>query len=185
MSFKHALDFLAKQEGGWVNDAHDRGGETFRGISRKAHPEWAGWVLVDSGIEDTQDLNLLVCEFYEKHYWFPAHCHELPEPLDLTMFDYAVHSGVNRAITDLQTLARTHVDGVFGPQTRGAVGRRIDAGGARRVAHELLDHRMRFMVRGFRSGAFSRGEPLRFLGGFWKRTLDLAFEIGAAQEDKL
>lgn len=37
-------------EGGYTNNKYnpnDKGGETYKGISRRWHPTWAGWVIID------------------------------------------------------------------------------------------------------------------------------------------
>lgn len=178
MSLERALQFLSKQEGGWANDAHDRGGETFRGIARKHHPDWKGWPLIDSGLRQTSELDQMVAEFYEFQYWQPAHCYELPEPVDLVVFDYAVHSGVKRAVKTLQATIGTTPDGSFGPASRAALVEALATYGPGGVALKVIHERRSFMVRGFRRGSFSPQEPLRFLSGFWKRLTDLAFEVG-------
>jgi len=180
MSLERALEFLERQEGGWGNDPHDRGGETFRGISRVHHPEWEGWPLIDSGMRDTSDLDLMVGDFYEHEYWQPAHCYELPEPLDLVVFDYAVHSGIKRAVKALQSAVGAAPDGSFGDKTRAALGNRFLSLGAAPISMTVVNLRRSFMVRGFRRGTFSPDEPLRFLSGYWKRLTDLAFEVGKA-----
>jgi len=46
--FNVAYKISFKNEGGWVNDPNDLGGETYRGISRRYNPNWAGWAYIDS-----------------------------------------------------------------------------------------------------------------------------------------
>ena len=46
--FHKALKRTAKYEGGYVNDPADAGGETYKGISRRANPKWDGWQLIDA-----------------------------------------------------------------------------------------------------------------------------------------
>ncbi len=36
-----------KHEGGYANNPNDKGGETYRGIGRKANPNWKGWGFID------------------------------------------------------------------------------------------------------------------------------------------
>ena len=45
--FNLAYKKLEVAEGGYVNDPDDKGGETYKGISRKANPNWAGWISID------------------------------------------------------------------------------------------------------------------------------------------
>ena len=42
-NFTQAYNLTSAHEGGYVNDALDRGGETYRGISRVYHSSWNGW----------------------------------------------------------------------------------------------------------------------------------------------
>lgn len=173
---KDALEFLYPQEGGESSDAYDRGGQTYRGISIVHHPDWAGWYHIRGG--DYTAADALVDKFYEENYWKPAHCWELPPPIALVVFDGAVHSGVGRSVGWLQKAVDAFVDGDCGPRTRAAVKRDCEREGAEAVALETLSYRMVFMVRGFRRGSFSPGQPLRYLGGYFKRMVELAYEVG-------
>lgn len=78
ISYKKAM----KVEGGWANDSDDSGGQTWRGISRKNHPNWKGWEIVDhiglisshqsifeSALEKNEELKTLVLDFYKKEFW--------------------------------------------------------------------------------------------------------------------
>jgi len=46
--FNIAYKISFVNEGGWVNDPNDLGGETYRGIARKFNPQWPGWKYIDS-----------------------------------------------------------------------------------------------------------------------------------------
>lgn len=168
MSFDRAIEFTRKQEGGWADDIHDRGGRTRFGISSKAHP--------------TVDLETLTWEkakaIYRRDYWEGAGCDRLPEPVDMVVFDAAVHSGRMRAGQWIQEAVGAKADGVVGDVTVRAVEAECESRGAEAVALRVLQRRRAFMVRGFKHGWFSSREPLRFLGGFWSRTLELAAEVG-------
>ena len=51
--FSEAFTQTAAHEGGYSNDPLDRGGETYRGIARVHHPDWALLVhleLVDDSL---------------------------------------------------------------------------------------------------------------------------------------
>jgi len=137
-----ALEALLIEEGGYVNDPVDRGGETYRGISRVHNPRWAGWREVDALkshhyfpkiLEGSSTLNALVTSFYQQKY-----IRRLPidskSPRGLVYFLLAtsVHMGTFRAIQILQKAlnllnrngkewADIEVDGITGRQTKGAL----------------------------------------------------------------
>ena len=50
--FEAAMDYMQPSEGGYVCDPDDSGGETFRGISRRVWPDWAGWKLIDQAKQE-------------------------------------------------------------------------------------------------------------------------------------
>lgn len=177
MSFEKAFEFMQLQEGHRiVHDPHDRGGRTYRGISERAHPNWIGWRYIDAN--DLKMADTLVPDFYRGEYWIEAGCNHLPEPLDSVVFDAAVHSGPSQSIRWLQRAVDAHIDGDLGPETLRAVENAVRQDGVEAVALETLMYRMTFMVRGFRLNRFSPRDQLRYLGGFWKRTLQLAYEVG-------
>ena len=93
MSFETAYKQTKKFEGGYVNDPVDRGGETFRGISRNNHPGWPGWPFIDGAKAEAWSLGCsspnalagfidsrfqgdavmdkLVRDFYKANFWDP------------------------------------------------------------------------------------------------------------------
>jgi len=89
MSFERAIDFTLKWEGGYSNDPTDPGGETKYGISKRAHPDLD---ITNLTLEDAKDI-------YRTEYWNASGCDNLPEPLDIVVFDTAVNMGVGRGKT--------------------------------------------------------------------------------------
>lgn len=85
MPFDKALEQVLKDEGGYVNDPIDSGGETFRGVSRNNNPNWRGWKLIDEakakGHKTASQINAyfknhaemasIVAEIYRKDYYEP------------------------------------------------------------------------------------------------------------------
>lgn len=76
--FRKALHLLSGFEGGYANVSGDLGGETFGGISRRWHPSWKGWALIDkakaepnfpASLEQNAILRLLWVEFYRGEFW--------------------------------------------------------------------------------------------------------------------
>jgi hypothetical protein len=77
-------------EGGYADDPADAGGETFNGISRRSHPGWPGWALIDEAKAEAGPVKGaalaraidarfkgdpvmagLLREFYKTNYWDP------------------------------------------------------------------------------------------------------------------
>lgn len=107
---EEALTWILKEEGGYVWDRDDAGGETNYGISKRAHPE--------------VDIKNLTPEkaktIYVSDYWNVIKGYALPRPWALTVFDAAVRMGPFRAICLLQGTLGEEVDGIIGPLTRDA-----------------------------------------------------------------
>ena len=178
MSFDDALKHTLQFEGGYANDPDDAGGETYKGVSRRANPGWPGWALVDEAkkgaggkaavingrLNGDQRMEMLVEDLYRKGYWDPLG--ELPERVRMKTFDIAVNAGTARAGKLLQqalnTLgARLKVDGIIGPATRGALGGFPQ--------EDVLDALCRAQEGHYRSLVKSRPANAKFLKGWLKR----------------
>ena len=136
-SFDRAYTETMRIEFGYVNDTDDPGGETYNGISRRYHPDWLGWFIVDEASDKTQlrdnvKLKALVRQFYYNEFWRPLRCDELPPEIAAELFDTAVNVSERKAVKILQKslniLNRNEklypdlkVDGSIGPVTIGAV----------------------------------------------------------------
>lgn len=112
-----AFDHTLKIEGGYVHDLDDAGGETYRGIARRFHPSWPGWVVIDQargepGFPANLDqpgrrkaLDPLVLQFYRQNFWDAwqgDRVAELSPAVAMEIFDSAVNAGVNRAVAWFQ-----------------------------------------------------------------------------------
>ena len=118
--FQNALPFVLRWEGGYVNHPADPGGATNKGVTQKVYSDWLRRQgRADTSVRDLTDADMAA--IYEEGYWTPAHCHELPQPLDQVQFDTAVNMGVGRAIRFLQEAVGAAVDGGFGKGTRQCV----------------------------------------------------------------
>ena len=82
MSFDNAFKKMSANEGGYVNNKNDLGGETYNGIARKYHPKWAGWALVDKVkktnktpaainkvLRASDEMKQHIKDFYYQQYW--------------------------------------------------------------------------------------------------------------------
>lgn len=127
------LPITLKHEGGYVNDPADRGGETYRGISRRANPNWEGWNLLKKhlplrrgDIVNDKKLKDAVAKVYWEKYFYANRFNQLDSPMvALQLFDFAVHGGYSvRRIQHMlneQFNMNVATDSIIGPQTLGAI----------------------------------------------------------------
>ena len=107
MDFDAAFEQLIGNEGGYVNNPADPGGETKFGISKAAYPG-----------EDIANMTLGRAKWlYQRDYWGPAGCQMVPDGIKFDLFDMAVNSGVRTAIKTLQKAVGEFEDGVIGQRT--------------------------------------------------------------------
>lgn len=128
--FKTSILKTLVHEGGYANIPADAGGETYRGVSRKNWPNWAGWTVIDSYKSDPHfpsvldsDASLLnlVIEFYREGFWKDLWSQISNQAVADKLFDLGVLFGVHTAVAILQvTLGITH-DGLFGPGTLASI----------------------------------------------------------------
>ncbi len=142
MYFDEAYKRTCQNEGGYVNDPDDPGGETYKGISRRYHPGWIGWFIIDElkdnpAFPDALYINLGleadVKGFYKERFWDQFLGDEFAnKEIVCELFDTAVNLGVSRAVEFLQRALNAFnrdeklypdlvVDGQFGPKTLDAL----------------------------------------------------------------
>lgn len=96
-NFKKALAFTLKWEGGYVNNPDDPGGATNQGITQRTYDLYRK----DHNLPPLSVKHIQVPEvekIYADYYWLPARCESLPLKNAIATFDFAVHSGVRRAL---------------------------------------------------------------------------------------
>lgn len=155
--FEAAYNKVMIDEGGYVFDKDDPGGETYKGISRVHNPNWDGWKIIDgyksrydfpNCLEADQDLQYLVKFYFKKKYFDPYLGDQLDEAIAEEMFDQAVNLGVQKAIEHLQRslniLNRNQrdyedikVDGIFGQNTLKAYLKCVSVRGAKLLFNVL------------------------------------------------
>ena len=113
-NFDEAFEITMGHEGGYVHDPDDVGGETYRGISRRYNPSWAGWEVIDDckrfefGLKECLRMkgtliDDLVKDFYKDKYWDPFWGDSIDNQLIANeLFDTGVNMGVGRAVKFLQ-----------------------------------------------------------------------------------
>lgn len=156
--FAECLAETLRHEGGYADNPKDPGGATKFGVTRRTLAAWRGvspWTALSK--DEVKALGRDEAgRIYRKLYWERCRCGDLPAGLDLVVFDYAVNSGPDRAVKDLQRALRVVADGIVGPLTLSAVAARI-AGGAGPLIAALCDARLGFLGRLATFATFGRG----------------------------
>ena len=136
-----AFNLLMENEGGFVNNPKDPGGATNRGVTQKSYNAWRR----KRGLP-VQSVELMTIEetrqFYREEYWLRAKCDRYPDCFSVAVFDYAVNSGVNKAVKDFQKALGVVADGIVGNQTIGAANRLPP----RPVLKAYMDGRLDFLM---------------------------------------
>ena len=118
--FPASLAVIRKWEGGLVDHKKDPGGITKWGISLR-FLRGIGMDINGDGVVDGVDIRALsesqVEDIYRWHFWEKVSCDDLPDGLDLCVFDCAVNQGVGRAARLLQKSVGAIPDGIIGPET--------------------------------------------------------------------
>lgn len=109
-NFNKVYERLKVNEGGYVNDPDDRGGETYLGISRKYHPDATFWKFIDDYKKQngTKNINEVlkkntaiqseIKDIYKKEYWDVFKLDDcISQGLASEIFDDAVNRGVSSA----------------------------------------------------------------------------------------
>lgn len=122
--FESAFHRLMKYEGGYSNDAADRGGETRWGISRRQYPG-----------EDIPNLTMQQAKaIFYRDYWQLLGLDGVRHPgVAAEIFEQAVNFGPERAVMNAQTAlcflrVAVDIDGRLGPKTKAALNGFTDAG---------------------------------------------------------
>lgn len=96
--FTNAVELVLKNEGLYVNDVDDKGGETKFGISKRSYPN-----------VDIKNLSVEKAKaIYKKDFWENQNYKNIKNPdLAIKVFDLAVNVGTSRANKLLQRSLRT------------------------------------------------------------------------------
>lgn len=121
--FEIAYQRTIGHEGGYVNDQNDRGKETYKGISRRAHPNSPMWPFIDDTkrkyglkninirLEQNKQVQDCIRTIYKEQYWDVFNldnCYS--QFMANEIFDDAVNRGVTKAcILTSATLGMTPV----------------------------------------------------------------------------
>lgn len=114
--FPQAYSLTRGHEGGFSDNPKDPGGATFGGITQVVYDHYRenkGLAQQSVRLAGEDELR----EIYKIQYWDTVSGDRLAAGLDYAVFDYAVNSGPEQAIKDLQRVVGAGVDGQMGEQT--------------------------------------------------------------------
>ncbi len=137
--FEIAENIPGINEGGYANNARDRGGETYAGIARKFWGKWIGWKYIDQYKLDYekaknsgktkltlaqwvnasakvlgQPVRELVVSFYKQNFWELNNLSQFKDQqLANSIYDFGVNSGKGRAVQFLEQLFGVKKDGIM------------------------------------------------------------------------
>lgn len=118
-AFDRALAIILRHEGGFVNHPKDPGGMTNLGVTKNTWEAFTGRAASEA------EMRALTVEkvrpLYRSRYWDAVRCDDLPAPLALCVFDFAVNAGPARGARYLQKAVGAAQDGAIGPATIAAV----------------------------------------------------------------
>ena len=114
-NFNKCLEIVLHHEGGYVNHPKDPGGMTNMGVTKRVYEEWVGYSVSENTMQNLKEED--VAPIYKKNYWDRVKGDQLPNGLDLVVFDFGVNAGTGRAAKYLQAMIGTDADGGIGPNT--------------------------------------------------------------------
>lgn len=110
--FKTAYKITMAHEGGYANNPNDSGGETWKGIARKKHPDWPYWATIDhykqkpdfpANLVDAPGLQQGVELFYKIKFWDYLKLDQIGnQKIANELFDTAVNMGQGIAALFIQ-----------------------------------------------------------------------------------
>lgn len=119
--FERAFAKVVANEGGYVNNPNDKGGETYMGICRKNYSKNYMWTIIDviknrvgnvvkyinEECKKNKELLIQVKSIYKINYWNKLNLNEIKsQTIANMMFDDAVNRGLVAAIKTAQKVVK-------------------------------------------------------------------------------
>ena len=131
-SFDDIFSHLITLEGGYVNNPHDKGGETKYGITvAVARANGYKGNMKNLSIQTAKNI-------YYKQYWLKNKCDKLPLKVAFHFFDACVNHGAQNAVRFLQRAVSVADDGIIGKITLTAVNNQSEINTVFRMNAERL-----------------------------------------------
>lgn len=169
-NYEKCLETILHHEGGYVNHPADPGGMTNLGVTKRVYEEWVGREVDEAEMRALTPED--VAPLYKKNYWDKVFGDELPEGLDLCMFDFAVNAGKSRSVKFIQNVVGTVADGGMGPNTMKKINEYVDTNGIEQTIKEFQKERQNYYQLLDTFETFGRGWTRRV-----DETTNLALEM--------
>lgn len=159
-NFEKCLQFTLKFEGGFTNNPKDPGGPTNLGVTQAT---LSGFLGRQATIAEVKALTpATVAPLYRHRFWDHVGGDDLPEGIDLAVFDFGVHSGPSRGVIGLQRALGIADDGDVGDVTIKAANK----ADPKTTINAVCDGRMAFLrqlkvFKAFGKGLTSRVDKCR------------------------
>lgn len=154
-------EHILPNEGGYVNDPADHGGETNFGLTRRKYVDWKK-KNQEPGETDMHEVPAShLYAIYYRDYWKPVRGDELDYNLAAHMFDWGINSGPARAIKHLQRILGLPETGKFDDVLMDKVYKSDQD----MLAEQLSQSRLKFISDGVASGKINK----KFKGGLDER----------------
>lgn len=158
-NYPEALRLVLTHEGGFVDHPKDPGGATNKGITQAVYSAYRRSIgSSELSVRYIKDEEMQA--IYRLQYADRIMFDELPIGVDYAVFDFAVNSGVARAVKYLQRVVGADTDGIMGRKTLAAV---LDYHDHIELVKLLCEGRRMFVRRLKTYSTFGRG---------WERRID-------------
>lgn len=183
-----SLNAIFHHEAGFVNHPRDPGGATNHGVTRAT---LSAYLRREATVQDVRQLTKETAhKILKSGYADPIQYDKLPSGIDHAVLDFAVNSGPNRAVKELQkTLNKMgyslSVDGIMGLKTLDAISKT----NPKELIGLYCDQRIAFVKSLKTFGTFGRGWMRRITGvdpkGEYKKQLGIIGESLAMLDGKV
>lgn len=121
MDYQTSFDRLIGNEGGYVNNPADPGGETNWGITWPVLNQAMGQGIMPMGTTIANLTRDQAKVIYKHFFWDAGQMDQFDASISFQVFDFAVNSGISTALRHLQAAVGVAADGNVGPVTISAI----------------------------------------------------------------
>ena len=125
------------------------------GVTKRVYEEWVGYAVSEHTMQNLTEED--VAPIYKKNYWDRVKGDDLPEGLNLCVFDFGVNAGTGRSAKYLQTMIGTVVDGGIELNTLRTLDEHVSLVGLQETIEQYQENRQRYYEKLKTFQTFGRG----------------------------